>query len=873
MKKILSVLLATLMVLSSLTLLVGATEPVTPTPGINTTTGLNSGHIFYQENFDDEALATLTNDELAAAIGWNELGSTHKMSIQEGQLRIETAAQNGEDYVTTLVTDEQIKGNAITIEYKFTYLDKADKNLDAYLSVNFRKDAQNALLATPVTMNGTVDVSKMCIVGGSASAMGHQAISQTFESFVGKQHVLRCVVDPGSDGVIVTIDGMPITGMTYTGSKGERYNWRFTNADKLIHDTMELLVQPGLDVLIDDLCISEYAAALQITEVMANAASGGQYQYIEIHNPNTTSVNVYDFCVVVNNSAYHTEYTIGSETDKYTGVTTTYQTDKETGAIHAVQTKTYSAWEKHGGSVIGYFQPGAMKIMVDNTKTREDQRYQIFDNPAYEDGVLEPGETAVVLLPYTAITGGTDVTDEAFRAYMNKLGAPEDTKIFACNNKVSACKCAYPNIACTDLETCPTAYQFPMYMINSTSESMQVGLMRVNNLSTDGGYEPEAIGYGQSNAYRYTYFENYVVLCSKPATSGSIVAGFDVFFESTVQDTSQPLGTKFYQYDENGIPVRDAEGNHLYTELTEYPTTTQRVLNGVFGSTQASLSSADDHSFEITYNQSDDPSKTQKMGYMCYNSVAPRPGNFASETCNSPGTVPAKCRNGFSITANDPEGNTLSFVAYDGADYEYNLATPYGYSFVGMYLNGDTTELVDTIPGDQIYAGTTLTVEFVYQRLAPTMVGYQQSAMSGGTYSMRLLAVTNHVKCQSLGFKIEMSWTDAEGELVTKTFNRECFFVYDSVTWDDGTGPKVTTAADLGGEKLYAYQLDGIPETQENITVTVTPYYIKGSSDLVPKYSTDSVITFVLNDQPVYDVGDYETDKDNTDFTYDNSAS
>ena len=84
--------------------------------------------------------------------------------------------------------------------------------------------------------------------------------------------------------------------------------------------------------------------------------------------------------------------------------------------------------------------------------------------------------------------------------------------------------------------------------------------------------------------------------------------------------------------------------------------------------------------------------------------------------------------------------------------------------------------------------------------------------------------------------------------------------------------PTVETAESLGGEKLFAYHIDGIPADQENIIITVTPYYVKGYSDQNKVFATDCVKTFVLNDVPVFEDGDYGTDKDGVDFIYDDTA-
>ena len=125
--------------------------------------------------------------------------------------------------------------------------------------------------------------------------------------------------------------------------------------------------------------------------------------------------------------------------------------------------------------------------------------------------------------------------------------------------------------------------------------------------------------------------------------------------------------------------------------------------------------------------------------------------------------------------------------------------------------------------------------------------------------------------CQSLGFRISMNWKNAEGEIETREFDRECYYVYDSVTYTNEEGTGILSAEDLGAKKLYAYHVNNLPADVENLTLTVTPYYVKGYTDQTKYLATDSTVTFLINDAPVFDEGDYETDKDNVGFEYDNT--
>ncbi len=871
MKKILSVLLAALMVFSSMTVLVSAAPAVTPSAGVANHAGVNAGQIFYQQDFNAAALAELSDANLAQTLGWTVPGDTNHLSIEDGKLRIQTSKAGGETYVTPLVQNEAIAGNAITIEYKFKYEANCETPT-SYLSVNFRKDENNALLATPVKTDGNVDTGTMTVIGGAAASSGLAVLDgYEPENFAGQEHTMRCVVDPGADGVIIHIDGRPVTYLGYN----ERSTWRSSTADQLIHDTMELMVQPGLDLILDDLCISEYAAALQITEVMANAGNLGAYQYLEIHNPNNAPVNLYDFCVVVFNACIGsgvTAGTIGNETNYSKGDKYTFSVDGNGNHIAKVE-KDYSAWEPDGASTVLYFQPDAMRIMVDPKSMDPGKRYQTFDNPSYENGTLAAGETALVLLPYTLAKEGRSVTDESFREYLAGMSVPETTKIFACNNGIS---CGCEDQQHTDIDACPNPTQYSSKLLNVINESCQVALMKVDNVSTTGGYEPVGIGYGAPNAQQYSYYENYVVLTSKGITSGSTIAGFTTRTQyKNIPNPNVPLNVPIYLYNEKGEPIMEG-GAHkfvIYNDSDNKPPIISEwnVPTYVFGTAASAFAATGDRSFEITYNQYGDETRAQKMGYMYYNASAPRPGLGKAEMCHSPGYVPPKCRDAFYVEATqDFDGSTKQVIAYVGADYIPEDENNEGYQLTGVSV-GDSADILEKVPGALVKPDGSLKITLHYQRLYPKLVGYQETTAANHVYSLRLLGVTNHVKCQSLGFRIKLEWSDAAGYHV-KEYDKNVQYVYDAVNWFDGTGaPKVITAAELGGSKLFAYELEGIPETQSDIKVTVTPYYIKGSADQAKRLAADETMVFVIHDLPTFTPGNADTNREEVDFGDDNS--
>lgn len=888
MKKTLSALLAAVMVFGTMSLTVGATSTASAeTSSASSSNGGNSGQIFYQQDFDDSALASLTDYDLADALGWTEPDDTQTMVIENGQLRFVSSLKDSggavvtKPYTTQLVKDSQMAGNTIAIEYKFTYQTKiADfevalsdgstktvakdgQNTDAYVSVNLMKDSDNYITATPFSMGGSMDYTSHVVRNGSKLSI-HDSLSADLGEIVGVQHSMKCVIDSGVDGVTVYVDGKPVSTLNYD----QRTKWTeyFDGFSDVIGDVLTLTAAPGLDVLIDDLCISEYAPALQISEIMVNGVSAGSYQWIELYNPTNEAVNIYDYCIEVKNALASKGGVVGDEQD-VGSYKWQYVTHKD-GTVHYKPVFTAGTYDKNGASAVGYFQPGAMTITVNAAAEDPKDRTQTFNSPSYEEGVLQAGETAIAFLPYTAAKGNNPVTDAAVREYMTKLGMPENVKVFACNNEITGCQCE--DQTCTDLSTCPNPYQYPFKLAEMTGESMEVAVMRVENTATEeGGYEPVGIGVGRSNEQRFAYFESYAILTAKVAPSGTTITGMMIRKDNVeVPDTSIPLNKPIYQYNQDGTPKLDENGQHIFILVTEEtrPTKTQTIHLPIFADRAANLGLTGDHSFEIAYTRYSDETKAQKMGHMQYNSSEVRPTQSGRDLYVSPGFVPPACRNGLAVTAILPDGTQETLVGRLNTEFEYGGTAPDGYSYVGMKLNG-SDEVVKSIPAEMMTADSRISVSIVYQRLLPTMVGYQVSEAQNGTFTLRLLAVTDNIKCQSLGFKVKMSWVDAGGQNVTKEFERECYYVYDSVSGSMGT----YSADELGGEKLYAYHIDGISTDLANILVEVTPYYVKGYNDTEKHLSTDSTIQFVLNNRPTHVNGSYETNKDNTQFHYDNS--
>ncbi len=103
-------------------------------------------------------------------------------------------------------------------------------------------------------------------------------------------------------------------------------------------------------------------------------------------------------------------------------------------------------------------------------------------------------------------------------------------------------------------------------------------------------------------------------------------------------------------------------------------------------------------------------------------------------------------------------------------------------------------------------------------------VGYQASAVSGGKYNVRFLAVVNSTEHQNVGFDIKVA-------SYAKAWDKNTTTVYTSVTGSSAEGSYTYKAEDFGGEYFYSMTLLDVPESGVKC-FEVTPYYTDNGSKI-----------------------------------------
>lgn len=439
MKKAISILLTVAMCMGMLVAIVPTVSATGPDPA-------PSGAVYYEENFNDPAYAALVDADLAAAIGWSAPCATQTMLIQDGKLRIVAQATStgvvntgswANDQTYQVVSDERISKGATVIEYKFTYQarpagsadvvvtrasDSVTKTIKAdgqcgqhYASFRSMGDAYNFWQGTtfrPSGYNSTQEVAKTVRldgtwkgdtyfkwVDGRDNNSGTGPIYETvprgtyhyeylgtindggvnWGSIMGAEHSVKIIVDPDISGISVWINGVLLN---YANRTSDAVNtWITSTAAKVISDTIGLYVQPGVDVLIDDLKIYGYVPELVISELCIYAKEGSDsygdgrgylFNWAEVTNTSDYAINVFDYALF----------------------------QDHTPQASATNGKYDTAFVANGDKDVAFLYPGTHTFGAYSRS---------YTNPSYAEGVLQPGESAMIVIPKNDYNGSSYV--------------------------------------------------------------------------------------------------------------------------------------------------------------------------------------------------------------------------------------------------------------------------------------------------------------------------------------------------------------------------------------------------------------------------------------------------------------------------------
>ena len=355
MKKFLSILLATLMVVSLVpALFVGATDTANKASAI---TADKNGRVYhYYETFDD-VTATQGANEVLSLLGWrlpaddekleahesnllateNAVDGTYMYEIKDGKLYVRNrGAQN--EYALIIGSEElaEVFTGAFVIEYTQTYLASSTDTNDGYVSLMYNANAAASIYAESVlrisgwgnnrTYAFAMDAGDVSNSVDRECALTdynvHNDLNYTlYERLFGNLDAAPGTTNGKSlEGSKVMVDKELHVRLEFDGVVGPRI---FVN-DVLVSDPRDisnadtrfmaqtgyndyltfggsylgLCVTPGIECVLDEITVYETRTAstpsLYITEI-ATLPSNAAAPYIEIYNGGDTTVSLADY--------------------------------------------------------------------------------------------------------------------------------------------------------------------------------------------------------------------------------------------------------------------------------------------------------------------------------------------------------------------------------------------------------------------------------------------------------------------------------------------------------------------------------------------------------------------------------------------------
>ncbi len=421
MKKALSILLSVMMVAGLFIALVPtASAAVTATstmePGLNA----NKLKTIYAENFDNPAYAGQTGTDLADALGW---ASTRDVKDETVYTKTESGntwlGLHGSETIMDILDDPRLQKGNFVLEYtqKITDVGMPNGPAEGYSGytygggAGFRQGYQNGTgkagwnylvkerghfdLHVHGSTNDLYTVNTDTIAGGS--------YSDRTDSLIGEVWHFKVVVDAGLGIYVYSVDKTDPANPVETlrcalNATNKNKEWESLVTQNGLSSVLQIRDINGPEVLIDDIKVSIYDAdSFVISEVSPVAyhdytVGVELFEYIELYNVSSQPLNVYDYAI--GNRSFTVAYL-------------------DAGNL--------------SGCSVTTLQPGSGNQVSNGTYT------YTYDNPAYEDGVIEPGATAVLVIPrwYAGVTKtAEDFRQMLLKEKLNMGDAADSVKLF-----------------------------------------------------------------------------------------------------------------------------------------------------------------------------------------------------------------------------------------------------------------------------------------------------------------------------------------------------------------------------------------------------------------------------------------------------------
>ena len=427
--RILSILLAATMLtgtVAAMPLSVGAVSAVSD--------GTVSANVWQDVNFSDILTEDMTSAQIAeklVEVGISKRSGNVTYSFRNGKLVIAATSASYLD----LARDSSLK-SAQTVEtslggvalqsvssskaWGFMLISGADSNCYKMQFKTYPNGEDYYYVVEPATKVGGTHLT----FDGSTydSSTYSSSKSLWLVKGVGDANVYREDVKTAVDvtvsvdrqyGLYTYLDGQLATTMR-NSSTTLRY-WG-ENAAAMMNDFVSLGINAGATIELESVRVRERMPELTVTEVMTNGVTA-----VEVYNSTLNQVNVYDHCLYVAQGNGAAAYWQANSNGNAVG--SKWGTLTETIAYPIAGEYTYNYTEPSGKDGTDPTQPADVTVAgYENSVT--------LSNPAYEDGVLNPGECAVLYIPTHAIGKSELVTPKTLESFRTEYGIA--SKVFYC---------------------------------------------------------------------------------------------------------------------------------------------------------------------------------------------------------------------------------------------------------------------------------------------------------------------------------------------------------------------------------------------------------------------------------------------------------
>ncbi len=423
MKKILSLVLV-LAMLASLAIYL----PM----GVSATSGEPASSEIYSVSVTDIANGTYTAAQLTEKLGAVSVtaDSSATFVVNRGKLTITNPANATQDVVITLAElDAADESGALVVDYQMQFKQSDNKSTVFAAMQVVGEGGQNYLLPK-VTVEGRVqlyttgDYNNFENLVGQARTryLPYNAPTRETWRFDDKTYasdaetVDYCIYGSTDDyRLLVDADkGMEFILNDYVAYPYTDTEFFAANSETLM-DKLCFVVSPGAEVLLSGTisAVAEFPEApkLIITEFGCQGPSVGQAEFLELYNNSDEEVNIYDYCLIL---------------------------ESHNSTMFKVEEKTHP-------SNVQFIYPGSHTYTSINPIGADNPNHytKTWENPAYEEGVLAPGEVAYLWCPTNSLHNSaysspttpnnplTGLDDPALR---NDLGLEDETKMFIVYN-------------------------------------------------------------------------------------------------------------------------------------------------------------------------------------------------------------------------------------------------------------------------------------------------------------------------------------------------------------------------------------------------------------------------------------------------------